>query len=603
MSDSLHKERFAEKTTIGLTRLMLAAKEGDLRRCLRLLEAGEIADEKTPFGVSLLHLASVNKKHGLRIVRHFPQLACSSLKDVDGEEPVHYAVRAGNFDLALTLLGTRNNGNLLHFFVVEICLDLVKLSHRHDKSLITKVDPEGRNALHLAAEHADPEICDWLICRGIDPKSLSVEKATALHHAVRNERHAKWVIRYLAAWKVDVDARTPAGHTPLQLALLLEKTDLAQELLNCGAEFEEDLLLFCVERNKIQSARFVHFKDEKQLKKCDSRGRNAVHVAAEKACREMCEWLVQVGVEVTALSGERKSCVLHHVGLNKQHGKSLVRFFTFLGFSLKKRDEQGETPLHYALRVGNLAVAEEMVRRGADLRSEVNGQNLLHFCVRQNNLKGAQFVNSKDKELIRADGRGGRNVMHLAAEFSGRQMCEWLLEEGARAFVASGEFGNNVLHFAALNQRHGRQLVQLFVSPQLGFKVHVRNKMDETPLHLALVCGNLEVADELLRLGADTQLKIGHENLLHFCACWSNTLPSAKFLHDRNQKLVKESCLGGMTPLHHAAQRADLEFCRWLVHAGVDVHARTIYGKTALDFVPRNDGKIRSYFKSLGMNT
>ncbi|CAB3376577.1 Hypothetical predicted protein [Cloeon dipterum] len=365
MRSQLEKNHFTKKTTLGATRLMLAAKGDNLKSCLKLIEQGESADDRTALGVSLLHFAAVNATHGLGIICYFfTYHGLGTATDSDGEEPIHYATRRGYFNIAQKLLEMRPTRfkNLLHFFVAENQIEMVSLVHSHDKSLLRGVDPDGRNALHLAAEFADTIMCEWLIYRGVDTNALSANKATIVHHAVRNKLNARRIVRYLANWKLKMDEENESGETPIELALFLGNADCALELLCSGAKIRSrNMLLLCVKQNQTNSAQLVHLSDKGQIKEVDSKGRNAIHLAAERADLKMCEWLVSVGVDVTALCTERKSSALHRVGLNKEHGKSLVRFFLYLGLSLSKRDEHGETPLHYAIRAGNLEVYGEMV--------------------------------------------------------------------------------------------------------------------------------------------------------------------------------------------------------------------------------------------------
>ncbi|CAB3386580.1 Hypothetical predicted protein [Cloeon dipterum] len=137
------------------TWLMLAARNRDLRSCLELVEKGGDATATTHHGVTLLHFAALNKRHAVYITSHFVGQGLDDLlkKDVDGESPIYYAVRLGLFEAAEKLLALRSTGikNLLHYFVAEDKLEIVKRVHSWNKKLFEAVDPEGKNALHFAA--------------------------------------------------------------------------------------------------------------------------------------------------------------------------------------------------------------------------------------------------------------------------------------------------------------------------------------------------------------------------------------------------------------------------------------------------------------------
>ncbi|CAB3388604.1 Hypothetical predicted protein [Cloeon dipterum] len=63
--------------------------------------------------------------------------------------------------------------------------------------------------------------------------------------------------------------------------------------------------------------------------------------------------------------------------------------------------------------------------------------------------------------------------------------------------------------------------------------------------------------------------------------------------------LLKED-IRGVTILHMAAQTADLQFCKFLVEKGADVHAKDFLGRSVLAYVPRKHKDKRIYFLSLG---
>ncbi|XP_065346585.1 putative ankyrin repeat protein RF_0381 [Cloeon dipterum] len=619
MDEPLNTVRFQSKIRNGFaTQLMLAAKSDDLESCLRVLERSGGAHLKTKRdNVSLLHFAAVNKTHGLEIIRHFTQLGLSlTALDVDDEEPIHYAIRMGDYDFAKKLLKMRNptaGFNLLHFSVMVNNLEFAKAVNNHDNNLADEFDAEGRKVLHLAAEFGDLEMFSWVMNElGSHPNQVrSAKNASALHHVVLNQHHAKEIISFLAnlnVWSdsypdgmVDVDARNASDVTPLQMALSLGRVDVAQDLVQFGANVNfkwngKNLLHLCVEANKLRSAKLVHNWNNKKILERDSTGRSVIHIAAENADRFMCEWLFEKGAVVTALCYEKRCSALHCVGLNVNYGnKDLIRFFKTLGFSLEKRDNEDLTPLHYALRAGNLKVASDMITLGADLRVESNRLNLLQYCVRHNYLESAKFIHEKDGELIKKLCEGcGRTVLHMAAEYADEEMCRWLVGQGVSASTLSGDKKNNVLHYAALNFTHGGSLVNYFLSLKLA--PNVRNNHALEPLHVALERENLKVAEELLNHGANINLLVDDKNLLNFCAS-RNRLDAAKFVHERNPELIKGLCLAGNTALHIAAQFCSFEFGQWLVENGVDPKARNDLGHLAWQYVPDVKKDLQKYLK------
>ncbi|XP_065346448.1 serine/threonine-protein phosphatase 6 regulatory ankyrin repeat subunit B-like [Cloeon dipterum] len=580
-------ERFNEKTELGATPLMLAAKNKDLKSCLALVEKGQDPEATTDFGVSLLHFAAVNMRHGLEIISHFlgHGLDLSEAKDVDGEEPVLYAIRVGDFNLAKNILKLQNGEtNLLLFFVARNNLKIVKIIHADDPELIKKQDAKGNSALHLAAEFADLKMCKWIIKKGSQHvKSLK----HVLHRAVLNVNHGMELVRYFAIrLKLDLNAMNEYEETSLHLALWAGNTEMAQLLLDLGFKVDKcdkNLLLHCVKRNNIKSARFVQSNNHSLIKERDFCGRNALHIAAECADLEMCEWLIEQCLDAKTLVPIGGTSALHHVGYNKQYGTELVGYFISLGLEINPPNKALNTPLYVALRNQNMAVAEEMVKFGADFRVKSGRFNLLHYSVIGNNLKSVQFLHSKDPKLVTQLTLLGENALHLAAKHADREMCLFLCEEAGVNPFSSNEMNNNVLHLAAANEKHGAELVEFFATEK-GVDVHQRNVFLEIPLHRALDEQNLAIAEALLKAGADINVKLAENSLLHFCAS-QKKLQSARFVLEKNKDMINAIGSNRMTALHVAAKLGQLEFCKFLVEQGIDFNAEDSFNNTALTYM------------------
>ncbi|CAB3386581.1 Hypothetical predicted protein [Cloeon dipterum] len=565
--------RFFEKTTTGLTPLMLAARDSDLKSCLALLEkSGGRADATTEHGVSLLHIAATNKHDGMEIIRYFKFEAGLDLKkkDADGEEPIHYAVRLAGFELAKELLMLRNNvSNLLHYFVTKNNLKFSQIVHQHDGKLVKEFDSKGRKALHIAAELAGPEIVKWLVCEaGVKVRALSKDKSTALHFAAKNRRnsYAREMVAFFLSKNLKKHAKNAFGETPMHAALSVENVYVARDLLKAGVRLQKcdrNILMYCVKINKIKSANFIFNMNSHLFKEVDSAGCNLLHVAAEFSNKEMCEWIVRKD-EINPknlCASELKSSIFHHVAKNKAHGVELVSYFAGLKIVLNKRDRSGESPLHYALRSENLKVADEMICNGADLNVKLDGLNLLQFCILKNLLYSAIFVHSKDPSQMQVLTKEGENALHLAAANADLNICQWLCNVHHYVLSLSEVMQNSVLHFVAYNEKHGLSLVNFFVFK--GVDVNGRNKNMETPLHAALCEENIKVAEGLVKFGADLTVKINNDNLLHFCIR-RKKLASAKFVVGQRPELVNEKCSGGETALQLAKEHDNLELCMLL---------------------------------------
>ncbi|CAB3386588.1 Hypothetical predicted protein [Cloeon dipterum] len=127
-----------------------------------------------------------------------------------------------------------------------------------------------------------------------------------------------------------------------------------------------------------------------------------------------------------------------------------------------------------------------------------------------------------------------------------------------------------------------------------------------TPLHFALQKENFEVAEALLKSGADSKVKIEGNILLIFCIC-KKLRRSAEFVVEKFAEQIMEAGAEGQTALHVAARLADLEFFRFLIreaiahaaHKASDIWCFTLT-QTTLTLPLRNPG-IKSWDEQISL--
>ncbi|XP_065346536.1 serine/threonine-protein phosphatase 6 regulatory ankyrin repeat subunit B-like [Cloeon dipterum] len=247
-----------------------------------------------------------------------------------------------------------------------------------------------------------------------------------------------------------------------------------------------------------------------------------LQVAAAIDGVDTCRRLVADGAAINAKCQDFNATAMHYAALNEKHGLEVIEYFTSLKMRVDTKDKNGKEPIFYAIRAKNFKIAEKLLKLMFP-KGELSKNNLLHICVKINNLEMAKIVHSNDKGLLNKYGEHGRSTIHVAAFYADLEMCKWLLSEGAdvRA-LTENENEQNVLHCAAYNTSHGTELVQFFVS-NFDFDVKAKDKLDFTPLHKALFRDNIKTAEELMKLGADLTAKRvtndsnNLENLMHCC--------------------------------------------------------------------------------------
>jgi ankyrin repeat protein len=178
----------------------------------------------------------------------------------------------------------------------------------------------------------------------------------------------------------------------------------------------------------------------------------------------------------------------------------------------------GETPLHVASRRGHVEIVKLLLEHGAD-------------------------PNIRDMY--------GETPLHDAAYWGHADVVKLLLEHGAD-LSAKNKYGETPL-FLAIHSEYGTEVAKLLL--ERGADPNVRSKRmlygRRTPLHYAVLGGDVELARLLLEKGAN---------------------PNAKDEY-------------GETPLHIAVVRGDLQMAKLLLQYGADPNARDKWGETPLDDV------------------
>ncbi|XP_065344324.1 putative ankyrin repeat protein RF_0381 [Cloeon dipterum] len=441
----LYAEDSNPKTRLGLNDVMLAAYLSKPEVNFVMLQRDRNFRFKTEYGLSVMHFAALNKRCGVELVSIYSVYGLDPIeRDCDGATPIDYALLFGYYQTAeMLLLFTNSEINLLHYCVMRNQLELAEQVARKKPELLTKRIPDGRHALHLAALSSDWAMCDWIaeMMQSLDPSLVDSEcqerGCTAFHYAGLNKTRGVELADLFADWNMDVNKRSLKGYTPVHFALISENLETAKEMIRLGADynakiFEKNPMKVLLEWERFESVKFLHSCDNDLIHHARVKGLHPIHFAARYADLDFVQWLVEVaGINVHRLSLKQMSSPLHYAGSNLRHGAEIAKYLIDSGVDVDRKNQIGETPLHCALRHKKDDVAKLLIGQGADLSVKLNGENYLHFCLRNGAEICAKLVYDCRKGLINDVLSDGRTVLHIAAEKASVQTAFWLYEAGA----------------------------------------------------------------------------------------------------------------------------------------------------------------------------
>ncbi|XP_059488664.1 uncharacterized protein LOC132204279 [Neocloeon triangulifer] len=438
-----------------------------------------------------------------------------------------------------------------------------------------------------AAKHDHIEMLQELISCGVNLNVTNNNGNTALHWAIRNDNMN--MINLLLNNKADCGIRDREGWYCLHFAIrygswdtmmlffnkdvVLMRTNSGLNGIHLSAWNENEKFL----KNFIELL-FEHFKKE-ELKKhfyfqADSKVLNTDLICVldsdenDQPRAEKNGSLFRYFVEKMKERKFGNANILNWaVGFANI---DVVQFLVEQGIKTDGLNEDGEDLLQGAAFRGQLANVEyllslkifDLSRKDDEAGSEGSRTALLeavaenHFEIARILVEAGSDVNERQED--------GSSALLLAAKFSSVDMCEFLISKGADVEQTDKD-EQNALHHAFDGQK--RENVKFFIERDY-FSVENKGKQGRTSLHLAASNGFVEIAEILLKKGANVN----------------------KTEEDLNA-----------TPLLLAAEHASVEMCKLLVENHAEKCAKDKHKNNAMHYAAKK-GKLDnvSYLYDLG---
>jgi len=219
------------------------------------------------------------------------------------------------------------------------------------------------------------------------------------------------------------------------------------------------------------------------------------------------------------------------------------------------KDKIGETPLHMAANLGYKGAVEQLLEKGAKVNSRDKlGETPLHLAAGSGHKDVAELLLAKGAD-VNAINNGGVTPLYMSYQKGRIDVVELLRRHGG-----TGEIDWNLV--GIMNQSDLFLVVteagdivkisdMLKDNPKL---VYCRNKMGNTPLHLAMNMGYIDIVKLLLAKGADVNARDSYSS----------------------------------TPLHYAAKSGRKDIAELLLAKGAEVNAKDRDGQTPLSRAVQN---------------
>ncbi|XP_047998051.1 ankyrin repeat and KH domain-containing protein 1-like isoform X4 [Leguminivora glycinivorella] len=291
--------------------------------------------------------------------------------------------------------------------------------------------------------------------------------------------------------------------------------------------------------------------------------------------------LVAHGADVNAVSGSGNTPLMYACAGGHEE---CVSALLDNGANVEDHNENGHTPLMEAASAGHVGVAKILLKHGAGINTHSNEfkESALTLACYKGHLDMVRFLLAAG-----ADREHKTDEMHTAlmeASMDGHvEVARLLLDSGAQ--VSSVNMPTDSFESPLTLAACGGHVELAMLLLERGANIEEVNDEGYTPLMEAAREGHEEMVALLLGQGAaiNAQTDETQETALTL-ACCGGFLEVADFLI----KAGADAELGASTPLMEASQEGHLELVRYLLNAGADVHAQTQTGDTALTYACEN---------------
>jgi ankyrin repeat protein len=327
-------------------------------------------------------------------------------------------------------------------------------------------------------------------------------------------------------------------------------------------------------------------KEETDVNCVDKGGRTALHLAASHNSIITNTLLSVPGVNTNITDGVLKWTPLRYAYTTRSwmamdsllqiggNGDDIVLTRCRIDHS-----EWGQAALWESAQKGHKNLLEFMLNSGFDVNAVVgvreNDQDkftLIHIATQYSQEEVVRFLIERNA-VINIRSFNSNTALHVAAQKDNVDIITLLLDKGASVNVRGAD-GRTPVHHAAYcgNLSVTKLLVQREAS------LEKTDNMGRTPLMLAALADKLEVVRYLAKTGAGINVCSDTGSDLHLAI---NEIPlyAMCLLREQVDDINGRNAELGMSPLHFAILRQNLEIVKYLIERGADINLCTREGR------------------------
>ena len=259
-------------------------------------------------------------------------------------------------------------------------------------------------------------------------------------------------------------------------------------------------------------------------------------------------------------------------------------------------DSQGNTPLCLAVQTGNLAQAQQLILRGADVHHiNLDGDNALTLAASGGHLSFIEWLDSHCPQPVNHENYYGDTALTLAARHGHQPLVQWLVSRDASLAHLNDQLKDALAEAVA----NGHLALAQWLASQGGDLGRVYPDGNNLYLH-AVNAGHRGVAQWLEDSGVDCQqVNEFGDSALTLAARHGHHQLLAGLL-EKNAAGIRQIGRDGDSLLLLAARRGHGETVKLLVQHGADIGLVNYVGSSALTLAATSSESLALWLCSAG---
>eukprot|EP01125_Pyxidicula_operculata_P013765 TRINITY_DN4567_c0_g2_i1.p1 TRINITY_DN4567_c0_g2~~TRINITY_DN4567_c0_g2_i1.p1 ORF type:complete len:792 (-),score=177.02 TRINITY_DN4567_c0_g2_i1:15-2390(-) len=269
--------------------------------------------------------------------------------------------------------------------------------------------------------------------------------------------------------------------------------------------------------------------------------------------------------------------------------------------TLETTNKDGNTPLMISLEKGNIHVVKSLIERGASLNTknihlftplhkacyhncsdyiikllldekptlvsstDQNGWSALHVATASNNIKHIKLLLQFGSD-INLQTSSGHTAIIIASNNGFTELVDLFLENKANLFLRTKPRLETALIFAVANSR--KEIIEKLLKHEPSL-LHTPTIEGTLPLFVAVAKGNEDIADYLIKCGADVNARKQDQSTALHVAVNTVNVDMVKFLVKSGADVNIADSFGS-TPLHRACNKKFVDLAKILLENGAN---------------------------------